>query len=216
MRRDVRPGITGDITNPRFQTLQGTQLYDTADATLGRTLNDGVARTWRDSDGVYAPDWAEYVIGALYSTYAIQASNDNSFGSDYIAGGAADDMIFGQLGDDVIQGDGSIDLVHTTALSCASGTVGAANWTFGSLVGACRDGDNELQSHPSSGVVAADGSDYIEGGGGSDVIFGNQGQDDIVGGNSDLYTLTGTCDATTEATGTGACRRPDASNMIFG
>ncbi|MGC9329053.1 MAG: calcium-binding protein, partial [Candidatus Hinthialibacter sp.] len=31
-----------------------------------------------------------------------------TYGHDYIAGGADDDMIFGQLGDDVIQGDGAI------------------------------------------------------------------------------------------------------------
>ena len=36
---------------------------------------------------------------------------------------------------------------------------------------------------------AADGSDYIEGGGGNDVIFGDHGQDDIIGGSSNLFGL---------------------------
>jgi Ca2+-binding RTX toxin-like protein len=215
-RRDVRPGITGDITSLRFQTLGGTQIYSTADATLGAALNDGTAQTWRDGNGVYAPDWAEYLILNLYHSFGIQATTGTAqiYGNDFIAGGAADDMIFGQLGNDVIQGDGSIDLVHGGALSCATGTVGAASWTFPSLVGACRDTNNELQIHPSSDSLATDGSDYIEGNGGSDVIFGNQGQDDIVGGNSDLYTLTGDCSVATEAAG--SCRRPDAPNMVFG
>ena len=33
-----------------------------------------------------------------------------SFGNDYIAGGAADDVLFGQLGNDIIQGDGGIEV----------------------------------------------------------------------------------------------------------
>ena len=142
----------------------------------------------------------------LYQTSAIQTANDNSFGNDYIAGGPADDVIFGQLGNDVIQGDGSIDLVHSaTGLSCLSGTVGAGNWAFSSLVGACRDVTDALQIHPSADNYAGvDGSDYIEGMGGSDVSFGNQGQDDLIGGSSNLFTLT------TPA------QRPDAPNLIFG
>ena len=92
------------------------------------------------------------------------------FGNDYIAGGAADDSIFGELGNDTIQGDGSIDLV----------------------VGARRDSNNALVLMPSVDDYAGagtDGDDYIEGGGGNDVIFGNQGQDDIIGGSSNLFSL---------------------------
>ena len=229
-RRDVQPGVTGDITNPRFQALSGRQIYSTNNATLGQAQNDGVPQNYRDANGSYAPDWAEYQVMGLHQTYAVQAANDNSFGNDYIAGGPGDDMIFGQLGNDVIQGDGSIDLVHTDAahaLTCLSnGTVGAANWDFATLVGGCRDSGDNLQIHQSqdgvstnatdSAVVAGtDGSDYIEGGGGSDIIFGNQGQDDIIGGNSDLFTLTGACNTGNE-TATGSCRRPDAPNLIFG
>ena len=121
-RRDVIPGVTGDITNPRFQDLIGTQIYDTANATLGNALNDGIAQSYRELDGdgtgkltgTFAPDWAEYQIVNLYQSYAIQAATGGAqiYGNDYIAGGPADDTIFGQLGNDVIQGDGSIDLAH--------------------------------------------------------------------------------------------------------
>src|SRR5262249_14217571 len=38
--------------------------------------------------------------------------NDSNFGNAYIAGGGGDDEIFGQLGNDVIQGDGSIDITN--------------------------------------------------------------------------------------------------------
>src|SRR3954453_6379245 len=127
-------------------------------------------------------------------------------------------MIFGQLGNDVIQGDGSITIVPLTTLTCTSGTVGAANWSFAQLVGACRaNADAVLQINPSSDSLATDGSDYIEGNGGSDTIFGNQGQDDIVGGNSDLFTLTGACSAANETSGaTGTGRRPAARTTISG
>jgi len=76
-----------------------------------------------------------------------------------------------------------------------------------------------LQINPSadSYLGTVDGSDYIEGGGGSDVIFGNQARTDLIGGNSNLFTLSGTCNADTESAGLkGSCRRPDAPNMIFG
>ncbi len=199
MRRDVVPGPVNPlaISNPRFQTLIGSQLYSTADATLGQAQNDGTPRNYRDANGSDAPDWAEYVIGdpaattptGLYQTYAVQAANDNSFGNDYIAGGAGDDMIFGQLGNDVIQGDGSIPaagtVLSTTALPCVGGTVGRDGWNFSQLVGACRDTSDALRINPSTDSLATDGSDYIEGGGGSDTIFGNLGQDDIIGGSSE-------------------------------
>ena len=114
-RRDVQPGPVNPsaISNPRYQTLIGTQIYSTADATLGQPLNDGIAQGYRDANGTYAPDWSEYTIGYLDSSYAIQSAG-TTYGSDYIAGGAGDDEIFGQLGNDVIQGDGSIPAPFTS------------------------------------------------------------------------------------------------------
>ena len=207
-RRDVDPNVRGTTTNPRFQTLTGTQIYSLVTATLGWALNDGIARNWRDANGTYVPDWAEYTINNLYHSDTIAGTLTNSFGSDYIAGGAADDMIFGQLGDDVIQGDGSIDLAPVVTLGCATGNVGAAHTLFANLLGACRSSVSDvLQINPSTDNNAgalSDGSDYIEGNAGRDVIFGNQGQDDILGGSSDLFTLT------TPA------QRNDLPNMIFG
>jgi len=226
MRRDITPGVTvvaGAITNPRFQALCGSQIYSTTAGlicggktfALGQAMNNGVALNYRDSDGSYAPDWAEYQIQNLYhsATIANDSTLKNSFGSDYIAGGSGDDMIFGGLGNDVIQGDGSIDIPGATTLMCTGGSVGRLQLSslpfgdFKHLVGACRDTGNNLLINPSLddyAGVGADGSDYIEGGGGSDVIFGNQGQDDIVGGSSDMFTLNS------------PDKRPDSPNMIFG
>lgn len=88
------------------------------------------------------------------------------FGNDFIAGGTGDDEIFGQLGDDIIQGDGSIDVNAS----------------------ASRNSLGQLILTPSF-ETALDGDDYIEGNGGSDVIFGNLGQDDIIGGSSNIFSL---------------------------
>jgi Ca2+-binding RTX toxin-like protein len=86
------------------------------------------------------------------------------YGADRIAGGADDDVIFGQLGDDFLQGDGSISI----------------------QVDAERMPDGNLDVTASVEAVA-DGDDYIEGNGGNDIIFGNLGQDDLVGGSSSLF-----------------------------
>src|SRR5262249_43755090 len=146
---------------------------------------------------------------------------DSNFGNDYIAGGGGDDEIFGQLGNDVIQGDGSIDITNfqsqlpdellaswlDNTSTVASGVVGANNVAFRDLVGAGRDNLNNLYVHPSVDNPGTDGDDYIEGGPGVDTVFGNLGQDDIIGGSSDLFSLGGVANKV---------RRADGSDLLFG
>ena len=194
-RRNIDPFAVGSITNPRFRPLSGTQIYATTttvapatDALIGAV---GTAQNYRDANGVYAPTWAEYVIENLFHTLALQTLPDNSWGADVIAGGPHEDEIFGQLGNDVIQGDGSIDYAAT---GCT--TVGAArDLATNAVMALCPSADN---------LNGPDGTDYVEGGGGHDVIFGNQGQDDLIGGSSDMFTLL------TPA------QRPDGTDLIFG
>src|SRR5262249_1666074 len=158
----------------RFEALSGTQIYSTAASnSAGADQVDGVTRNYRDPNGTSAPSWAHWQIQNLYHTAALQAAPDNSFGDDYIAGGAANDVIFGQVGDDTIQGDGSIDITQTGGL----------------MVSAVPGAGGSLVVNPSF-EAATDGDDYIEGNGGKDVVFGGLGQDDIIGGSSNLYTLT--------------------------
>ncbi len=117
-------------------------------------------------------------------------------------------MIFGQLGNDVIQGDGGIALAHAatshagasrTPDGCVLTTTAGDNPTH---AGTC-DLIGDLDLVPSFDAQT-DGQDYIEGGGGNDIVFGNLGQDDIVGGSSDFFSLT------TPA------HRPDGADLIFG
>jgi hypothetical protein len=150
--------------NPRFRALTGTQLYNTTTASNGSAQVTGAQQL--DPAGI--PVWEKFDITFEDHDQASQDLVGNTrFGNDYIAGGANNDQIFGQLGDDTIQGDGSIDL-----------DAGASRGTDGLLI---------LRA---SVEAASDGDDYIEGNGGKDVIFGNLGQDDIIGGSSGLFSLT--------------------------
>ena len=50
----------------------------------------------------------------------IEAGRPELWGDDYIAGGAGADEIWGQLGDDVIQGDGYVDGLVLVAPTCTT------------------------------------------------------------------------------------------------
>jgi Ca2+-binding RTX toxin-like protein len=152
-----------------------------------------------------------------------------SFGNDYLAGGPQSDLVFGELGNDTIQGDGSIDFVAHQMYDDSTATTSATH--FDARFPGSYDPNNLLgrvtsyrsgagctgtpgvnlicvptgaeTMYPSIGR-ASDSEDYIEGNGGSDIIFGGLGQDDIVGGNSDVFSLTG------------QDQRPDVADLIFG
>ena len=173
-----------DNLDVRFARLTGSTLYnETAGPDEGRSQTASVDAAGRplfaDPDGVLpadatalAPLHREYRIRLLDHSAALELQPDDRnvrvWGHDYIAGGAGDDEIFGQLGNDVIQGDGSI---------------------LGAQVGAAISSGGALIVLPAVENVATDGDDYIEGGGGNDVMFGNLGQDDIIGGSSNLFGL---------------------------
>jgi Ca2+-binding RTX toxin-like protein len=152
---------TGSNLNPRFRALSGSQLYSTAVTSNGEPQ----VGTASQLDPTGLTSWENFEVTIVDHTFAVQGDPQNRFGNDYLAGGADSDQIFGQLGDDVIQGDGSIDLA-----------VGAQRVSGVLTVSASQD-------------AASDGDDYIEGNGGNDVVFGNLGQDDIIGGSSELFSL---------------------------
>jgi len=194
-----------DIASPRFRTLLGAILYGRSDRTpfpnadgSGVLLTSLIARNYRDPDG--APYWAEYTVDyADLHTFAFDEGEDgvDSFGNDQLAGGQKHDLLFGQLGDDVIQGDGGMESAFAAASHAgASRTPDGAVGTVVDLIG-------DLDVVPSFEAVT-DGEDYIEGGGGNDIVFGGLGQDDILGGSSDFFSLTN------------PSSRPDGSDVIFG
>lgn len=177
-----------DTLSPRMRALEGGQIYGTGADDDGESLVTDAAQG--DPAGTPGRDIT-----------LLDHSDTPAFlthGADYIAGGSEDDMLFGGLGDDTIQGDGGIDYDSD----------GMADHLGGTGVDARRDADGLLIVNASVGDLMGagrDGDDYIEGGGGADVVFGNLGQDDIVGGSSSFFGLDGP-----------ETLRPDGSDMIFG
>ncbi|HEV8604724.1 MAG TPA: calcium-binding protein [Tepidisphaeraceae bacterium] len=141
----------------RIRTLGGALLYN-ADGTPNITAgghNDPLTATTRS-------------VFLLDHSAAIQAADINSvvgsrWGNDLMVGNADDDAMFGQLGSELMQGDGQIEQ-DTYDLQMFEGV--HANGTV------------------------TDGNDYIEGNGGTDMLVGNLGQDDIIGGSSQFFGLT--------------------------
>ena len=140
--------------NPRMRVLQGDMIYGEGLGSDGEPLVTGDSQV--DPTGVH-------VRAVLVFDYLV-TPDSNTFGDDTVAGGADDDMIFGQLGNDTLHGDGQI--IQTDGM-----------YTLGSLTEAV--GDSNIG-----------GDDYIEGNGGDDTIYGGLGQDDIIGGSSTLFGLT--------------------------
>ncbi|HMC70308.1 MAG TPA: hypothetical protein VKJ07_14225, partial [Mycobacteriales bacterium] len=226
----VRTATSDRAADPRFRALAGTLIYDVNP--VSATFTKDLVTSTPQADprwGANGPWWDNFVItvldlwrqtpGSAYSLPAPVDTPSNYYGDNYIAGGSGDKMIFGGLGNDVIQAHSSIDYRPadaSTALTCANpGTVGFQNWVWTGLVGACRDAAQatastptpSLQIHESKGDLfgaGADGMAYVEGGGGNNVVFGDFGQNDLVGGNSDLFGQNA------------QAQRSSGSNIIFG
>jgi hypothetical protein len=196
-----RTNHLNNFTGPRWQDLQGTQIY----GPQGQLLTDGNPQLNPNGHGW----WGDFLITLLYTG---TGANPAYTGNNYIAGGpGSGKMIFGEAGNDIIQGNGSIDIATAgAAASCLFN-----GYRLGNRVGACRDSGGNLLVNPSvanyeytvngsNNPLLLDGSKYIEGGPGDNTIFGDQGQNDIVGGSSDMFS------ATTPSL------RASGSNLIFG
>src|SRR5262249_19881239 len=87
----LNPGA-GDAIKPRVRALTGATIYDA----------NGLAQVGGGQGPPRPPP------GGARRAMALDVVPGHS-GGDYLAGGAHKDTIFGQQGDDTIQGDGSID-----------------------------------------------------------------------------------------------------------
>src|SRR5262249_38448857 len=147
-----------DALSPRFITLNASTIYNT----FGDINSSDIG-----ANPVLRAD----PTGNLHRTTPLFGLSNNplpgTHGDDYLAGGANNDEIYGELGNDVIQGDGSI------ALSTASVAGSITN-----LVGASSDPTTGALTVLPAAENTTDGNDYIEGGGGSDVNFGRLGRGD--------------------------------------
>jgi len=174
-----------NFAGPRFRALATGTIYD-----LNGGVNTAITGGAEQLDPRTPAVWADYRLTLLDHDLATQTAAQNNFGSDQIAGGPQDDTIFGELGDDIIQGDGDLKVEDDLAARPPD-------------VNAYRDPTGALVVLPSF-EAATDGDDYIEGNGGHDVVFGGLGQDDIIGGSSSLFSLAS------------PTQRPDVADLLFG
>jgi Ca2+-binding RTX toxin-like protein len=186
---------TGALDNPRFRVLVGDLMY----IAYPNEIYDDYSLEYGTPDITSDPqDDPDGSVGRTIELLDHNSTIDDMtgarpFGDDYIAGNADDDMLFSELGDDVLHGDGSIDPTPDTSGS-----------TYEINVTDSGSPDTSEILYFNIGESATDGDDYIEGNGGADLIYGGLGQDDIIGGSSSLFGL----DSGDE--------RPDGSDRIFG
>lgn len=121
-------------------------------------------------------------------------------GNDTIIGSQADDVIYGQEGNDLLVGDAPSESGEGSTVGSIEGTTVAsikAMDTDGldafiqSVEGTDADGDDRLFGGTGDDVLLGmGGDDYIDGGAGEDAIFGGSGNDIIVYDSND-YLVSG-------------------------
>ena len=96
----------GDSVSPRMRVLSEDEdiIYDTSDL-VQVTGDPQINPTMVAERNVEERD-----VVLFNHSLATEMTATETFGNDYIAGGHDDDVIFGQLGNDVIQGDGSVTM----------------------------------------------------------------------------------------------------------
>jgi Ca2+-binding RTX toxin-like protein len=174
----------GDDRSPRFRQLTSGTLYTVTDSAV--TANVGPAPE-NDPNGAVGRD-----ITLLDHSTTTPAGR---FGADLMAGGANNDVLFGELGNDLMQGDGFI--------GADDGNPGSITHQV-DVVDSGSNPDTDETLYFNVPEASTDGDDYMEGNGGDDLMYGGLGQDDMVGGNSALFGLTS------------AALRPDGADRIFG
>jgi Ca2+-binding RTX toxin-like protein len=180
-----------DSFDPRFRALTDPAIYTTTHDTITTNVQPDGRPNPSGSDG--------RDITLLDHDFGIAGDAQGRYGRDIMAGGSHDDRMFGQLGDDLMQGDGEIVpqvgglfmAPYNAFLVLAPGLPADAFQAYNTLMFYIPE-------------RTSDGDDYMEGNGGEDLMFGGLGQDDMIGGSSSLYGL---------AT---AYMRPDGSDIMFG
>ena len=204
----------GDDITPRFRALADgetaiytTSLDDDPDAPEITTNVDGDHQS--NPDDVVGRD-----IQLVDHSDAVEADPQGRFGADVMAGGANSDVMYGQLADDLMQGDGSIDDADDLMNEFITRSLTVTDTGVSPLQHVSPLYFNVAESAKGAPEAQSDEDDYMEGNGGSDLMFGGLGQDDMIGGSSELFGLD---DENAALLGfVGEQLRPDGSDIIFG
>ncbi|MEW6155801.1 MAG: hypothetical protein AB1813_00100 [Verrucomicrobiota bacterium] len=184
----------GDAVSPRVRQLAGTTLYNT----------DGSAAVTGAAQAIPTGAASRDILLLDHSTSATA----DTYGNDFIAGGAHDDLIFGQLGPDILQGDSTID--HSLAAGSLSQSSDGDDYIEGNggddlIYGNLGQDDILGGNSDMFGLVTPaqrpDGSDVIYGGSALDLARNTMGDqsptghardaDMILGDNGRIYRIIG-------------------------
>jgi Ca2+-binding RTX toxin-like protein len=186
-----------DTISPRMRALAGTTLYDqndNADVTSTHQANPSGARG-RD-------------ITLLDHSHT---PTPYTYGNDYMAGGSHEDVMFGQLGDDLMQGDSSVFEVVSATDPSIEGTDdmddymegnGGKDLMFGNYGQDDILGGNSELFGLTTSQLRPDDADIIFGGAGTRIVRNDPGDtsaeghaadsDYILGDNGNIFRVVGT------------------------
>ena len=214
--------------SPRFRMTANGLLYALVNENVGGIADVDVgfvADVTSDFQSHQDMDLVRTVV-LLDHTQAIEDAAEQSpteprpFGNDVNAGMSEDDEIFAQLGDDIVQGDGLIEVTEDDANFDPYNPSQSADASFDIRDFSAFTDLTTSTSHILRFTViesVGDGDDYLEGNGGNDRMYGNLGQDDIIGGSSTLFGL-GNDNPVNDPDGSldDHLLRPDGADMIYG
>ena len=188
-------------------TLKGTKFEgwthaDTVDYMLRHAEELGYETRVDDDGGFYlvTADGTVLDMNGTEATVELDSLTGRGGGHDTIIGSQADDVIYGQEGNDLLVGDapsgsgegstvGSIE--DTTVDSITKMSPDDLEAFIQSVEGTDADGDDRLFGGTGDDVLLGmGGDDYIDGGAGEDAIFGGAGNDIIVYDSND-YLVSG-------------------------
>ena len=173
--------LDGEIPQPTFNDLVGTEKTDLIFGTEGKDNIDGLA----GGDAIFGGDGGDRLEGWSGQDYLFGGRGDDIIdgGSDVdlISGGDGNDLLFGSEGDDLIWGNGGRDILvggsdrdYLKGGSDADYLLGGLNNDL--LWG--NEGNDTLNGGDNNDLLSGGlGDDLIDGGAGEDTLFGNDGAD---------------------------------------
>ena len=187
--------------------LKGTKFEGwTHDDTLKYMLEHAEElgyETRLDDSGTFylvKPDGTVLGMDGSESELALDSLTGRGGGNDTIIGSQADDVIYGQEGNDLLVGDAPSESGEGSTVDSIEGTTVASIKEMSSDVldafiqsveGTDDDGNDQLFGGVGNDVLLGmGGDDYIDGGAGEDAIFGGAGNDIIVYDSND-YLVSG-------------------------
>lgn len=188
-------------------TLKGTKFEgwthaDTVDYMLRHAEELGYETRVDDNGEFYlvTADGTVLDMDGKEATVGLDSLTGRGGGNDFIIGSQADDVIYGQEGNDLLVGDAPSESGEGSTVDSIEGTTVASIKEMSSDVldafiqsveGTDDDGNDQLFGGVGNDVLLGmGGDDYLDGGAGEDAIFGGAGNDIIVYDKAD-YLVSG-------------------------